>query len=320
MESFTAPKGEQTDAREGAAGKRIFESGFAFSAGALLVVLFSLVPTFFVRLLPQGEGYPDWYVYILYLLPQLAFCAAAALYFFRAKEPVLTLLRPAKPRFFALALMLQFGLLLFLSELNGYFIALLSRLGYTPSASPIPAFSGFGVFFSLLVIALLPAVFEELLFRGILVQGMRKAGWGMWPAALISGALFSLYHGNPEQTVYQFFCGVSFALIAYQARSVFPSMLAHFFNNAAVLTVSGLGFQTFRELFRGSLYPAMMILSALCLFGALFALLWRKRGEGGAKRGKLCFAGRFFSAAACGIAICALEWIAALLLGFSGGA
>ncbi len=298
-------------------GKGLLESGYAFTAGAVFIVVLSLVQALLSNFLPEGEGYPDWYVYLLYFLPQLAFCGAAALYLVRTKQPVKTFYPKTKLRFFPIALLLQFGLLLSLSVLNEYFVELLGLLGYQSAPSPVPSsMTGWNLFFSLFLIALLPAVFEELLFRGILLRGMQDAGWGLVPTLLISGALFSLYHGNPEQTIYQFICGVCFAFMAIRAGSLFPSMLAHFANNAAVLLLTGAGFGDFREVFGGTLYLVMIILSALCLVGTLLELiLLEKRGN---RKGGIRGGARFFAAAAGGIAICAIEWIAALWLGFSG--
>lgn len=293
---------------------RLSMSGLAFSLGALFVVALSLMQPFLRNFIPEGASEPDWYIYILYLIPQLAFCGAAAVYFVRTKQPVKNFYRPTKPRFFLIAVLVQFGLLLSLSALNEYFIDLLGLMGYQSTPSPMPSNTTPNLFVSLFVIALLPAVFEELLFRGILTHGMQEAGWGIVPTVLISGALFSLYHGNPEQTVYQFICGAVFALITLRSGSILPSMTAHFVNNAAILILMRAGAEDFATFFPFGVYLALVIFSAVCLIlGLVYLIVFEKRGNEnkGTPRAKY-----FFVAAAGGIFVCAVEWIAALALGF----
>lgn len=293
---------------------RLPMSGFAFSLGALLVVALSLVQPFLRNFIPEGAKEPDWYVFVLYIIPQLAFLAAAAVYYGKTKEPIKTFFRPAKPRFFLAAVLIQFGLLLSLSALNEYFIDFLGLLGYKSTPTPMPSNTAMSLVLSLFVIALLPAVLEELLFRGILTRGMIGAGWGIAPTILISGALFSLYHGNPEQTVYQFICGAAFALIAVRSGSILPSMLAHFLNNAVILVLLYAGASDFSALFSRGLYIALIVLSALCLvLGILYLIFLEKRGN---ETKGMPYAKYFFVSAAGGIAVCAVEWIAALAMGF----
>ena len=210
-----------------------------------------------------------------------------------------------------IALFMQLGLLFSLGELNTLFIGWLEKLGYTSSESPLPPLEGGWLALSLFVVALLPAIFEETLFRGILARNMHGAGWGTWVTILVSGAMFSLFHGRPEQTVYQFLCGCCFALIAVRSGSVLPTVLSHFLNNALILVLSAFGL----DAFTGTLGLVLTVLSALCLAGTLIFLIFfdRKRGrKGGAPR-----AGVFFLAAAVGIVICAVQWVSMLLLGFA---
>jgi hypothetical protein len=78
--------------------------------------------------------------------------------------------------------------------------------------------------------AVLPAIFEELSFRGAFFQEYRDA-YGAWAGALISGFLFGIYHMNMRQFVYAFLCGVFFALLIEATDSIAASMLLHFLMN-----------------------------------------------------------------------------------------
>lgn len=83
---------------------------------------------------------------------------------------------------------------------------------------------------SIICIAVLPAVFEELSFRGAFFQEYRAA-YGAWPGILLSGFLFGIYHMNMRQFVYAFLCGIFFALLIEATDSIAASMLLHFLMN-----------------------------------------------------------------------------------------
>ena len=289
---------------------RLKESGIAFSLSALLPLVVSVLLSVVVIAAGERAQNSVWYRYLAYLLPQLCFAAAAAVYIRRTRHPFTEMYRGAKPRYYLLAVLMQFGLLFSLGELNTLFINWLEKLGYTSQASALPPLDGGWIVLTLFVVALLPAVFEETIFRGILARNMQGAGWGTAVTILLSGALFSLFHGRPEQTVYQFLCGCCFALIAVRAGSVLPTVLSHFLNNAAILILSACGIDTFT----GSLRIVLISAGAAVLAGTLVYLIFfdkKTNKKGGAPR-----AGVFFLAAAVGILICAVQWVSMLVTGF----
>lgn len=290
------------------------EAGVSYSLAALLPVVLSFILSLALSSVADVTE-KDWYRYLSYLLPQLCLAATAAIYFFRSKEPLHRIYRGCKWYWFLIALLLQFGLLVSLSELNNLFIGFLKGFGYEETSVGVPNLAGWNLLPAILVIALLPALFEETIFRGILTRNMQESGWGFWAAALLSGGMFSLFHGNPSQTLYQFACGICFALVALRSRSVFPTMVAHFCNNAVILAISSVyGDVSISSIVPRGGYIALCVLSALCLVGAVLflALFRREKGGKGIKWGKV-----FFLAAAVGFFICAVEWIVTLVLGFS---
>lgn len=94
---------------------------------------------------------------------------------------------------------------------------------------------GYGV--SLLVIALLPAVCEELLFRGFLLSSLEQR-LKRKSAILVAALLFGLYHMNLVQSPTTALIGAALCYVAVQANSLFPGILMHFFNNALSVTAS----------------------------------------------------------------------------------
>jgi len=90
---------------------------------------------------------------------------------------------------------------------------------------------------SLIVLAMLPAIGEELLFRGVFTRSLARM-----PMLAIAGSaiLFSAYHLQPAQMLGTFPLGLALGLLAVRSGSIVPGMIAHFLNNATVLAVERL--------------------------------------------------------------------------------
>ncbi|MFT3699197.1 MAG: type II CAAX endopeptidase family protein [Kofleriaceae bacterium] len=100
------------------------------------------------------------------------------------------------------------------------------------------------------VLALCPAIGEELLFRGVLVRGLaNRPGW-RWIAVGVSAIVFSTYHLDPPQIVGTLLIGIALATLATGARSIVPGMVAHALNNTVVLLLA-----------RGKLAPVVTAMS-----------------------------------------------------------
>jgi sodium transport system permease protein len=83
----------------------------------------------------------------------------------------------------------------------------------------------------LFYIALLPAICEELAFRGVLLSGLRRK---LGPVALVVmvGLIFGLFHVSLYRIAPTALLGMILTVIALMTGSVFPGMLLHFGNNA----------------------------------------------------------------------------------------
>ena len=82
----------------------------------------------------------------------------------------------------------------------------------------------------LLVIALLPAICEELAFRGFILSGLRHLG-GSW-AIGISSVLFGLTHGLLQQSLSAVAVGLVLGCLAWQTKSLVPCALFHLTHNS----------------------------------------------------------------------------------------
>ena len=83
----------------------------------------------------------------------------------------------------------------------------------------------------LLYVAVLPAICEELAFRGILLSGLRRK---VRPAALVIGigVIFALFHVTLYRLAPTAALGMILTGIALMTGSIFPGMLLHAGNNA----------------------------------------------------------------------------------------
>jgi sodium transport system permease protein len=120
--------------------------------------------------------------------------------------------------------------------------------------------------------ALVPAVCEEIAFRGFILTGLHRR-FRPRNAVLVSALLFALYHLNVFLFLPAFGLGVVLGLLTLRSRSLVPGVLFHFLHNALLLSwarwspgepSSGLS-------------TAMMWLVAACLVMAILVLWWLYR-------------------------------------------
>lgn len=88
-------------------------------------------------------------------------------------------------------------------------------------------------FILIIAFAIAPAIFEELMMRGIILSGYKKVDIKI--AALINGLLFSSLHLNLQQFLYTFFLGIFFVYLVEATGSILSSILAHFVINGSQL-------------------------------------------------------------------------------------
>jgi sodium transport system permease protein len=81
-----------------------------------------------------------------------------------------------------------------------------------------------------LFMALVPAVCEELFFRGYALSGLR-GGLGKWAAVAVTAIAFGLHHHSVFRLAITSGLGLLFGLLVIQYRSVWPAILAHLMHN-----------------------------------------------------------------------------------------
>jgi membrane protease YdiL (CAAX protease family) len=106
----------------------------------------------------------------------------------------------------------------------------------------LTSFNSFGAYLvGLLVIAVLPAIGEEMVFRGLVQPELHKATknihFAIWTSAIFFSALHLQFYGFFPRV----FLGALFGYLYYWSGSLVVAMFAHFVNNAFAVTVLYLG-------------------------------------------------------------------------------
>jgi membrane protease YdiL (CAAX protease family) len=89
---------------------------------------------------------------------------------------------------------------------------------------------------SLLVIALVPAIVEESLFRGGFQQIFEKWFRSPWAAIILTSILFSAVHVSYYGFLSRAALGVILGFLFYYSRNIWLNILAHFLNNGIAIT------------------------------------------------------------------------------------
>ncbi len=90
---------------------------------------------------------------------------------------------------------------------------------------------------ALLVMAVVPAVCEETLFRGGLQNFMSRSTKNPWLALIVVSLIFSAAHFSFYGFLFRFFLGMVLGLVYMYSGSLWLAILAHFINNGLAVTI-----------------------------------------------------------------------------------
>ncbi len=82
----------------------------------------------------------------------------------------------------------------------------------------------------ILLLAVFPAICEELAFRGFILSGLRHLGH-RWRAIFISSLLFGIAHGVIQQSMMAIMFGMVLGFLAVHTRSILPCIVFHAVHN-----------------------------------------------------------------------------------------
>ena len=133
-----------------------------------------------------------------------------------------------------------------------------------------------------MVIALLPPVVEEMVFRGCVLRSLLewKPRHRWWMIAL-SALIFAIVHLNPAQMPHAFLIGLLLGWLYMRTGSIVPGVAYHWANNTAAYVLFHVYHnpQSLQDIVGQGMRPALMaLLFSLCiLLPALFQLHQRMR-------------------------------------------
>lgn len=120
------------------------------------------------------------------------------------------------------------------NEFVTLFDAIISLTGFKGSyALPLPLTNVWWLLLNLFLMAVLPAIFEEFLFRGVIFNGLKQ--YSSKIAVFGSALLFALMHGGIEQTVYPIFVGLILGYVMLKTSNIIYPIIIHFCNNTIVI-------------------------------------------------------------------------------------
>lgn len=90
---------------------------------------------------------------------------------------------------------------------------------------------------ALIIMAFLPALCEETLFRGGLQNFLTRGTNNPWLSIIVVSILFSLAHFSFYGFLSRFFLGIVLGALFHYSGKLWLSILAHFINNALAITV-----------------------------------------------------------------------------------
>jgi membrane protease YdiL (CAAX protease family) len=133
------------------------------------------------------------------------------------------------------------------------------------------------VWVALLNIGLVPAVCEEILFRGYVQRSFEKS-WGIWAAIIVSGLIFGAYHMQLSNLLPLAAIGILLAVMTWASQSIYPAMVAHLVNNGGSVLLGKYYPETaFAELSPESMPPIWMVFASGLLSAYLIYIMINKQ-------------------------------------------
>ncbi len=173
---------------------------------------------------------------------------------------VLPLSAPKNKRIAVLVLLGAFGVCMISNYVAGFISELIQSAGLVETDTT-PRLSADALSFALNVLstAAMPALTEEFVFRGVIMQPLRR--YGEHFAVFSSAFLFALAHGTVTGFTFAFLVGLALGYTAVLTGSLWPGVIVHFLNNFYAVVVTDLD----------SIAPhAANLLSSIVVYGGLF--------------------------------------------------
>ena len=291
--------------------------GFAFTLGACVSIGASLIFSLVIAIISLSGNIPladvtdnNIVIILSFLLGSITCVITVSVFYFKFKinlKPLFTVKKNSNLVVYISTALITLGVLFGLSELNVYFMEFLEGFGLTPSSPTLPKFSVINFILVVVSVCILPAIFEELLFRGVITYSLKEHGEVF--AILVSGALFAIFHMNPAQTLYQFIFGALFAFIAIRSGSILPVIISHFINNLFVVV----SYYFIPVTFDGVTKIIITVIALIALITGVTLMLVFVKNEESKKQNSTVTKLDFLKSAIIGLVVCLAMWLTNLV-------
>ena len=266
------------------------DSGNIFSFALILPLVVGLMFAYIAMAIASGSGvkFPEdvnvanymfenfiWFAIIFSMITQIVFLCIYLLYHkicrisykatqisFKKANPLTCILCAV------VGVMCVVG---FVWLIEGCFGQLFETLHLNTEAPSLPLNNVGWLFVNLLLLGVVPAICEELLFRGIFYAGFRRQ-YSVFVSVLLSALTFALMHQNITQFIYPFLIGIILCVVYEKTGNLLYTIIIHMFNNIATVILTyllqnGIIHLTFFVTWWG-------VLCAILLAGVTVLILW----------------------------------------------
>ena len=223
--------------------------------------------------------YPTFYMVLAGLVPQISMLASFLFISERKKVNYAKANKINVKKFNWLVMLIVLAIgavcLFGFTPFVNWFDGIVKNLGYKSSLSILDVSSAGKFIGAIFYVGLLPAICEELVFRGVITNGLKQNGTKV--AVILSAVLFALMHQNLQQFVYQLFLGGVMAYIVLKTGNILYTMIWHFINNFVILLDNHInGISTAQIDFSNAwnnIYPFILVILAVCAVIGILVLL-----------------------------------------------
>jgi membrane protease YdiL (CAAX protease family) len=136
-------------------------------------------------------------------------------------------------------------------------------------------------FVLVLALAVLPAIAEELFFRGVIQNMLQKSGMTCHGhPLLITGLSFSVMHLEFDNFVAIWMMGIVLGWLYYYSQNLWVSIIAHFLNNFSMIALKFAFFNGVTPTDMSETTNPPVLLSLVCGIFMVVLLIWfRKRNQ-----------------------------------------
>lgn len=148
-----------------------------------------------------------------------------------------------------------------------------------------------GLLVNMLMIAVIPAIGEELLFRGLIQRHFTESFKNVHVAIIVTAVIFSLVHMQIYSFLPRFFLGIVLGYLLFIGKSIWYPVIAHFLNNALGVIFYYLANKarvgdSLEEIGTSESMPIMAFFSMIAVAGFMVILVWMLRTPQSVQPGK----------------------------------